>query len=440
MFSGLLHDDEPNPRLPTMRDTLRPLTVRRSRRATAAALLCLAITACASPRAEPTVTRSAPMAGRPDIAAAVDRALAAVRAEYAPDRRVARFDIEVRNVEDRLVITGETTTAEAPAALHRALAGLAVAYEDRIVVLPDPTLGPRVWALANNSVANMRMEPGHGAELGTQALLGAPMRVLSQRGGFYLVQTSDEYLAWADGGGIHRLDEAAFAAYRAAPRIVYLRMTGAALSEPRADAGPVADLVLGAMLELAETEPRDVGYYRARMPDGRIAWVPRAEAMPYDAWVATLDATESNLVATARTLMGLPYLWGGTSTKGVDCSGFTKTVYQMNGLILPRDASQQVHIGVQVDDQGDFDRLQPGDLLFFGRPATDDSPERVVHVAMWIGDGRFIHSSGRVRIDSMDADAPDYDEYNRRRYLRTKRVLGSGAGVKLLRDDGLFAF
>jgi gamma-D-glutamyl-L-lysine dipeptidyl-peptidase len=422
-----------------MRDTLTKLPVRRFRRAIAAALLSLTTAACASPRAEPAVTRSVPAPDRTDIAAAVDRALAAVRAEYAFDRRVARFDAEAHSMGDRIIITGETTVAEAPAALHRALAGLAVPYDDRIVVLPDPALNPSVWALANNSVANMRTEPGHGAELGTQALLGAPLRVLRQQGGFYLVQTSDGYLAWADGGGIHRIDEAAYARYRAAPRIVYLRMTGAALSEPRADAGPVADLVLGAMLELAETGPRDVGYYRTRMPDGRIAWVARAEAMPYDAWIETLDATESSLVATARSLMGLPYLWGGNSTKGVDCSGFTKTVYQMNGLILPRDASQQVHIGVLVDDRADFDRLRPGDLLFFGRPATADEPERVVHVALWIGDQRFIHSSGRVRIDSMDPAAPDYDEYNRRRYLRSKRVLDNVTGVKLLRD-GAFTF
>jgi cell wall-associated NlpC family hydrolase len=60
-----------------------------------------------------------------------------------------------------------------------------------------------------------------------------------------------------------------------------------------------------------------------------------------------LQVTEASLVATARTLMGAPYLWGGTSAKGMDCSGFTKTIYLMNGLILPRDASQQVHVGTR---------------------------------------------------------------------------------------------
>ena len=116
-------------------------------------------------------------------------------------------------------------------------------------------------------------------------------------------------------------------------------------------------------------------------------------------------------------------MWGGTSTKGVDCSGFTKTVYFMNGMIIPRDASQQIHEGTLVDDSKEFDKLVPGDLLFFGRKATETSPERVIHVGMWIGNNEFIHSAGNVHISSMDKNAENFDEYNYNRYLRTKRIL-----------------
>jgi cell wall-associated NlpC family hydrolase len=116
-------------------------------------------------------------------------------------------------------------------------------------------------------------------------------------------------------------------------------------------------------------------------------------------------------------------LWGGTSTKGLDCSGFTKTVYFMDGMILPRDASQQEKIGVLVDDRKNYDLLEPGDLLFFGKEVTDSTDEKIVHVGMWIGDMKFIHASGDVHISSMDVDDPEYDEYNDNRYLRTKRIL-----------------
>jgi gamma-D-glutamyl-L-lysine dipeptidyl-peptidase len=307
-------------------------------------------------------------------------------------------------------------------------------------VLPDASIGQESWAVASNSVSNLRTTPGHAAELSTQVLLGTPLRVLKQQDGFYFVQTPEGYLSWVDGGGIRRITEAELQAYRSAPRIIYLRTAGIAFSAPDTGAEPVLDLVLGAQLQVEGAQNSAGKFFRARTPDGRIAYVPASEAAPYDRWLASVRATESSLVATARTMIGAPYLWGGTSSKGMDCSGFTKTIYLMNGLLLPRDASQQVHIGTLVDEAGDFSRLRPGDLLFFGRAAAAGAPERVTHVGMWIGDGRFIHSAGRVRINSVDPAQPDYDASNHNRYLRSKRVLGSSNGVKLLTDDALFRF
>jgi cell wall-associated NlpC family hydrolase len=116
-------------------------------------------------------------------------------------------------------------------------------------------------------------------------------------------------------------------------------------------------------------------------------------------------------------------LWGGTSTKGVDCSGFTKTIYYLNGMVIPRDASQQVHAGKSIDSISDFSKLEKGDLLFFGKKATETTLEKVVHVGMWIGDNKFIHSSNMVRISSVDKESPNYDGFNIGRYLRAKRIL-----------------
>ena len=116
-------------------------------------------------------------------------------------------------------------------------------------------------------------------------------------------------------------------------------------------------------------------------------------------------------------------MWGGTSTKGMDCSGFTKTIYFLNGMVIPRDASQQVHTGLQTDEDGNFDNLEKGDLLFFGRKVTDSTKEKVVHVGMWIGNNEFIHASNMVRVSSIDPNADNYDEYNLNRYLRSKRIL-----------------
>ena len=83
---------------------------------------------------------------------------------------------------------------------------------------------------------------------------------------------------------------------------------------------------------------------------------------------------------------------------------------------------------VQVNTAKNFDKLEIGDLLFFGRPATGDQPRRVVHVGMWIGDSQFIHSSGRVRISSVDSTAEKYDPFNVGRYLEARRYLDNRKG------------
>jgi cell wall-associated NlpC family hydrolase len=166
-------------------------------------------------------------------------------------------------------------------------------------------------------------------------------------------------------------------------------------------------------------------YYKVSYPDGRIGYIKKSESEPFELWMSHTEFDPEKLTSRAFAMLGVPYLWGGTSSKAMDCSGFTKTVYLMNGYIIPRDASQQENIGTQVDDKKAFEKLQKGDLLFFGRQATDSTRERVVHVGMWIGDMKFIHASGDIHVSSMDPDSDIFDEYNLGRYLRTMRLAGS---------------
>jgi len=100
-------------------------------------------------------------------------------------------------------------------------------------------------------------------------------------------------------------------------------------------------------------------------------------------------------------------------------------VYLMNGYIIPRDASQQINAGKTIDYHLNFDGLKKGDLLFFGKKATVDSKQRVTHVGIWLGNKKmeFIHSSGNVHISSMHPEQPNYDDFNRNRYIGSKRYL-----------------
>ena len=145
-------------------------------------------------------------------------------------------------------------------------------------------------------------------------------------------------------------------------------------------------------------------FYKVIYPDGRQGYISKSIAMPEKKWRSGLKQDAADIIRTARTMIGIPYLWAGTSSKGVDCSGFVRTILFMHDIIIPRDASQQAYVGEHIDIASDFSNLQPGDLIFFGRKATAERKERVVHVGMYIGGKRFIHSQGCLLYTSDAAD------------------------------------
>ncbi|SHJ74699.1 SH3 domain-containing protein [Arenibacter nanhaiticus] len=349
----------------------------------------------------------------------LNKLIGEVKENFAPDKRVALFDISFSENKDGIILKGESDMAAAVDALKQKLDANNIRYIDSVQHLPAISLAEK-QGLITISVANLRGKAAHSSELVTQATLGTPVKILKNEGDWLLVQTPDNYLSWVDRGGVKGVLPAEFSRWKSAKKIIFLSTIGHAYTEADVNSQVVSDMVAGAILEFLGEEK---GFFKVQFPDGREAFVNKKEAMEYDRWLDRLDPSQESLVNTAKSLMGVPYLWGGTSTKGVDCSGFTKSIYFLNGIVLPRDASQQIHTGKQVDAEKDFDKLVPGDLLFFGKPATDTTKERVIHVGMWIGNNEFIHSAGRVHISSMDKDAPNYDAYNYNRYLRSNRYL-----------------
>jgi cell wall-associated NlpC family hydrolase len=337
------------------------------------------------------------------------------RVEVAPDKRVALWNLTFENDS----LKGETDQLEALEELISELKSQDINFTDAVLRLPDAALGENTKALVTISVANIRSNPTHSAELATQALMGTPLNVLKEDDGWFLVQTPDGYLSWVDRAGIHLMTVAELEYWYREPKVVYTSLVGYVWkSEDQVEM--VSDLVAGDILTIQE-ETKD--QLKVSLPDGRQGWISAKEAQGWESWIASRDTSPEALISTAKQMMGTPYLWGGTSIKGVDCSGFTKTIYYLNGQIIPRDASQQINEGELVDSDKNWEKLQVGDLLFFGVKATEEKKERVVHVGMWIGNGEFIHSRGLVRISSFDPENPNYDEYELGRYLRTKRIV-----------------
>lgn len=339
---------------------------------------------------------------------------------FAPDKRVALFEVDYSFSGKNVMLRGVTTSPEAKAALLNGLAKADYKVMDCLQVLPDEKeLEGKTYGILNISVSNLRVEPDFSSEMMTQGLMGMPVRIL-QHDGWYRIQTPDNYIAWIHRVGVHPVTKAELAAWNHSEKIVVTSHYGFVYSQPNQDSQTVSDVVAGNRLKWEGTKG---AFYKVVYPDGREGYISKSISMPESKWRANLKQDAASIIRTAHTLMGVPYLWAGTSSKGVDCSGFMRTILFMHDIIIPRDASQQAYVGEHIDIAPDFGNLQPGDLIFFGRKATPERKERVVHVGMYIGNKRFIHSQGDVHVSSFDPADELFDEYNLGRLLFATRIL-----------------
>lgn len=351
----------------------------------------------------------------------IQKLIQSVEQPYAPDKRVEIYNIKSIKRKDTLILKGQTSSLSARNALLNEAAKRHLNVKDSIRLLPDKALGDQTWGIIYNSVGTLRADKRYSAELVSQALLGTPVRILEKEGGWQRVQTPDKYIGWIN-GSVQSMTKTVLDAYLKLPKIFVTAMFTQSFEQPSVKSQPVSDLVAGNMLVLKES---NADFYHVAYPNGREAYIPVSDAKKINEWLNGIELTGESIVKTAHRFMGVPYLWGGTSAKGLDCSGFTKSVYFLHGIILARDASQQVHSGKLIDETGDFRRALPGDLVFFGEKATtENSKERIVHVGIYIGNKRFIHASDYIRINSFDPTDSLFDAYNTKRYLRTKRIIG----------------
>ncbi len=302
------------------------------------------------------------------------------------------------------------------------------------------------WAVVEFSANFMRETPDYAAELGDQALMGTVVEVLDKSGYWVKIKSPEPYTAWVNEMGLVQMDGAQLQDYLEAPKYICVTAFSHIFEEPSEDSRIVSDLVLGDIVRITfdknDRAVRNRKFAGVALPSGKTGYVPAKDVAGFHKWAKnrkdrTLDADNfrRDILATGYRFLGVPYMWGGTSIKNVDCSGFTRSVYFTNGVLLPRNASQQAKVGEDVrifKDSGEVDwsDLLPGDLLFWGKAATGSTKERISHVGMYIGGGRFIHSAQVVHISSLDSSAADFYD---RRPVRARRIIGhidsDGSGI-----------
>jgi len=343
-----------------------------------------------------------------------------VKEKFAPDTRLTVFDITAAIEGDAFVLKGEV---ENPAAKDAALKAARDAGHanvvDRIVVLPDQSLAPRLQGIVTVSVGHMRGQPRHAAELVNEVLMGAPVIVLKRQGGWYYVKAGTEkYLGWMEPDHIAFMTPEEMTAWNAVPKVIATNIFGLVRETPAQNAQPVSDLTVGDVLKSTGVR---AGWVEVELPDGRKGAIEEAAVQDLAKWKGSRRATPENIEATAKMFFGVSYLWGGTSAHGFDCSGFLKTVFYLNGIDLPRDTDQQGEVGQDVSIDRDLADLKKGDVVFFGPRPTGDRTQRISHVGIYLGNGEFIHCAGRVKRNSFDPKSPLYSENLLKRLVRARR-------------------
>lgn len=353
-------------------------------------------------------------------------ALADLKQRIAPDKRTAVWDVTATQQGGKWVLSGTVGTQAQKKAIQAAMIKNGYSgYTDKIKVLEDGIPAARKWALVKLSIATLRTEPKHSAEIATQGIMGAPVKVLEKRDDWYRVQMADDYIAYVPESSLSFKTEAQIKAWRKAKRYIVTAYDSRLVTEAHGDE-TVSDLVMGNILEFKAEQGR---WIKLATPDGRVGWVDAADVAELSQW-SQQAFSAAQIEKTARRMMGSSYLWGGTSTKVTDCSGLTKVAYLSNGIILQRDASQQALTGKIMKKGTDWRQYETGDLLFFGNEKTG----RVTHVGIYLSDGKYIHCSGQVKINSLIPTASDYPYlYSPLSASRIKGMVGT-RGITALKN------
>ena len=360
------------------------------------------------------------------MAVTPEETLAQLKQRIAPDKRTAIWDVTASQKAGKWVLTGTVGTQAQKKAILAAMTKNGYGtYIDKITVLEDGIPAARKWALVKLSIATLRTEPKHSAEIATQGIMGSPVKVLQKCDDWYRVQMADDYIAYVPESSLAFKTAGQMTTWRKAKRYIVTAYDSRLVTEAHGDE-TVCDLVMGNILEYKAAQG---GWLKLATPDGRVGWVDAADVAELSQW-SQQGFSAAQIEKTARRMMGSSYLWGGTSTKVTDCSGLSKVSYLSNGIILQRDASQQALTGKIMKKGTDWHQYETGDLLFFGNEKTG----RVTHVGIYLRDGKYIHCSGQVKINSLDPTASDYPYlYSPLSASRIKGMVGT-KGIIALKD------
>ena len=294
---------------------------------------------------------------------------------------------------------------------------------------------PKRMAVVQTSTCYMRLQPDYESALETQELMGTVVEIVGEQGYWREIVSPQPYKAWTTEKTLVEMTPEELKAYEDAPKYIYTAHYGHVYTTPTIhNPSAICDLVGGDILRVVEKKKGSASpsgkhgkWVEVLLPSGRTGWVLKKDVRPLSERIDIRmgDSAEGlvsvekmeDVIRQAYSLLGVPYLWGGMSSKGVDCSGLVRICFLMNDILLPRNATQQIKCGKEVNIKD----IQRGDLIFFGNTETG----AITHVGIYLGNGEFIHASHLVRVNSLIPGAENYYE-NAHRLIRACRIHSYG--------------